>query len=43
MRPAQWRFNLMLVLSLAEAADITFRLGDKLSEAVDKGGLRKRS
>jgi DNA polymerase-1 len=37
----QRRFNLILGPSLAEAADISLRLGDKLSEAVDRAGLRK--
>ena len=34
-------FNLKMGASPAEAADITFRLGEKLSEQVDDAGLRK--
>ena len=35
------QFNLKLGPSPAEAADITFRLTEKLSDAVDQAGLRK--
>jgi DNA polymerase I len=38
---AQRRFNMKLAGSLAEAADITLRLSDKLREQVDAAGLTK--